>query len=580
MGDRSRKGLLVQIPRVGTILGVLFSLAALLPFPVASAPAEETAPLLSDSDGMEHYSLGTFYEASDNYLDAAREYRMAAALAPTSAEIHASLARVLLRLHEVEEAKKSAEQALRIDPKNVEALGVMVQIDVGLRDLSGAADRLRAILEENPSDDASRMLLADLLERDGRIADAAREMQIVVDHIPGSAMMHFRLGNLHAQLGKTEDAVREYEAALQIDPGLLEALARSGIARETEGQLGEAAKIYRRAVDASPTDLRIGKRLLRVLLLLDDSAEARKEAERLLALAPDDVEVREQYALLLLRSGDSEGALRELQRVEKEAPDRLSTHKHLGRYYWDRDRPQEALAQYRTVVSIDSTFVEGWVLRGYLELRVGSAEDALASFRKASELESDEPTLAFYEGVSLSELKRFDEAVPAFDRALAMNPNYAEASFARGVALDRMGRTRRRRGVVSPRTGDSARQRPGDELPRIHVRREGNPPRGSDRPSGEGRGDRARGRRDPGQHGLGSVPGRATGRGQALVWKKPCPRSRSMPWFWTIWATSCMRWEMSREPGRRGRGHTRRTPRRRAREPSSTGSAAESSTID
>jgi tetratricopeptide (TPR) repeat protein len=42
--------------------------------------------------------------------------------------------------------------------------------------------------------------------------------------------------------------------------------------------------------------------------------------------------------------------------------------------------------------------------------------------------------------VTLHELRRFDEALASYDRALAMRPDYAEALFNRGITLQELKR--------------------------------------------------------------------------------------------------------------------------------------------
>jgi Flp pilus assembly protein TadD len=133
----------------------------------------------------------------------------------------------------------------------------------------------------------------------------------------------------------------------------------------------------------------------------------------------------------------------------------------LGRIFWDAGRNEEALVQYTKATALDSTFVEGWVLRGYLELRTSHPEAAVESFRRASALEPKEPMLHFYVGLSLNQLKRYEEAVSSFDEVLAINANHAEAMFARGISLDQLGRTTeaatsfRRVVELQPRNGEA-----------------------------------------------------------------------------------------------------------------------------
>ena len=44
------------------------------------------------------------------------------------------------------------------------------------------------------------------------------------------------------------------------------------------------------------------------------------------------------------------------------------------------------------------------------------------------------------EGIALNELKRYEEAIVAYDQAIRLDPNYARAYINKGLALDQLGR--------------------------------------------------------------------------------------------------------------------------------------------
>ena len=61
--------------------------------------------------------------------------------------------------------------------------------------------------------------------------------------------------------------------------------------------------------------------------------------------------------------------------------------------------------------------------------------EALASYDKALAVKPDYAVALSNSGVTLQELKRFDEALASYDKALAVKPDYAEALNSRGYAL-------------------------------------------------------------------------------------------------------------------------------------------------
>lgn len=76
-----------------------------------------------------------------------------------------------------------------------------------------------------------------------------------------------------------------------------------------------------------------------------------------------------------------------------------------------------------------------WNQRGLTLHRLKRFEDAVASYDRALAVWRDHPEALCNRGAALYELRRFDEAVASYERALAVRPHYAEAFCYRGTAL-------------------------------------------------------------------------------------------------------------------------------------------------
>ena len=81
---------------------------------------------------------------------------------------------------------------------------------------------------------------------------------------------------------------------------------------------------------------------------------------------------------------------------------------------------------------------EAWLGRGNVLSALRRSEDALTAFERAVALRPDFPEAWLGRGNVLCDLKRHDEALAAFDQALALRPNLAAAWLGRGnVFYDR-----------------------------------------------------------------------------------------------------------------------------------------------
>jgi tetratricopeptide (TPR) repeat protein len=78
--------------------------------------------------------------------------------------------------------------------------------------------------------------------------------------------------------------------------------------------------------------------------------------------------------------------------------------------------------------------------RGAILQMMKRYDDALASYDKAIALKPDYTNAWFNRGSALKQLNRFEEALASYDKAIALNPGHAEAHNNRGVLLQQMRR--------------------------------------------------------------------------------------------------------------------------------------------
>ena len=67
-------------------------------------------------------------------------------------------------------------------------------------------------------------------------------------------------------------------------------------------------------------------------------------------------------------------------------------------------------------------------------------DEALQSYDRAIQLKPDFAEAYYNRGLALVELKRFEEALQSYDRAIQLKPDFAEAYSNRGIALDELKR--------------------------------------------------------------------------------------------------------------------------------------------
>ncbi|EIC19818.1 alpha/beta hydrolase family protein,tetratricopeptide repeat protein [Thiorhodovibrio frisius] len=101
---------------------------------------------------------------------------------------------------------------------------------------------------------------------------------------------------------------------------------------------------------------------------------------------------------------------------------------------------QAAEAGYRNLLAQHPAHAEALHSLGFVLYQRGDPAGAEALIRRAIRNNDQVPAYHCHHGVMLQALLRLEEALQAYDQALALKPDYAEAHSNRGTALDDLGR--------------------------------------------------------------------------------------------------------------------------------------------
>jgi Flp pilus assembly protein TadD len=190
------------------------------------------------------------------------------------------------------------------------------------------------------------------------------------------------------------------------------------------------------------------------------------------------IDVHFQEANKRHMAGDFDGAIAELRAALRLMPDLAEAHYNLANVVRDAGQPALALQGYEAAVDyarkIKRVYPDALLNWGDLLSRVGKHDEAIAKFQAVLKIQPDrlqpkvgiglalegkgklQAALKYFQetavkayndaplmthiAVVLHQLGRFDESLAAYDKALAINPNYPEAHFERGKTLLLMGR--------------------------------------------------------------------------------------------------------------------------------------------
>ncbi|HET9184715.1 MAG TPA: sulfatase-like hydrolase/transferase [Solirubrobacterales bacterium] len=230
--------------------------------------------------------------------DALAAFKRAMETSGGAAHIAIATGSLLLEMKRYDEARQHAELALPTSPAG--ARGLLSQIAMAEGDLAAAESEARQAIASEGSKDRimPRIVLAQTLQKQGKLEDALRETQGAVDDVgrlPGNPKfsgLFFLHGDLLARLGREAEAERAFLREIQDFPSNPYPYTRLSVLYASQGQSAEAVKILRTMVERNDTPLAYAE-AVRTLRTLGDVQGASRLLQYARQQHPESKELRE-----------------------------------------------------------------------------------------------------------------------------------------------------------------------------------------------------------------------------------------------------------------------------------------------
>lgn len=159
-----------------------------------------------------------------------------------------------LQLENIEGAKAHLNFALRLNPKNSEALRLLSIADAMQGDYLNALASIRKVIKLNPKNGLAHSNHGNILRGLGRFEEAITSYKLAISYIPEYAEAHNNLGNLHQELRLYAESLPHYYRATALEPKYAEAYVNLGNALSKLKRYDEALAVYIRAYELKPNE--------------------------------------------------------------------------------------------------------------------------------------------------------------------------------------------------------------------------------------------------------------------------------------------------------------------------------------
>lgn len=373
--------------------------------------------------------------------EAADEYREGIRLDPKFEDAYKNLGFLEWTEHHLESAREMLQQAAKLDPADSFAhyyLG-RVQLDAGL--YQSAFQELDDSGIPWPADpqfliEATNGYLAlKRNEKAREIADRLSTMQLSDDEIAVVARLLLSTGNdstaidLLRRLSDRRTPASPRWAHLDLALSYLMAGDSEKAAAQGQMLLDGLQVAKSRSEEAATAWSLVGIAKAR----LGDSGAAVSAFRQASTLDSR----REEYWLNLTRElmeVNREEAIAAAQEALQSNPKSYALNLRLGAAYLSLDRYSESESVFRQLVAAGDPLPTSYVGLAQVLLRTGRAEQAVTELADAGKKLGPTFLISYFQGLALSRAGRAAEAIPAFQEAIQLSPDNAEAHLGLGQA--------------------------------------------------------------------------------------------------------------------------------------------------
>ncbi|MCC7207148.1 MAG: tetratricopeptide repeat protein [Anaerolineae bacterium] len=395
----------------------------------------DVAPWLRHADAL--ISLG-------QHADALPSIQQAARLRPAYRGVWLRLGLAYAELGRDTEAIEAFDRALGLDHAYAPALSGKAEALVRLGRHAEAAACLEAAWAAAPDQRGYAFRLAEARARVGDAAGGLAVLQALAERAPDDAPVWVRLGRAHHAARQFDSALAAFESVLSHDPDHGGALNGKGLALVALGRPAEALETLERAVKIAPERGWTWYNLAEAWGALGRHDDALTALDECLAREPERVEAWARRGQVLRRLGRYPEALDAFERALRLDPAHAYALNGRGLVLDRLRRRDEAIASLEAAVELAPHVV--WYRRNLIDplLAGGQREYALQVCDEALDLVRDDvrQTAEFLaqRGRILRHMNRHEEAIAAYDAALACDPDAADVWAGRGMACAALGR--------------------------------------------------------------------------------------------------------------------------------------------
>ena len=229
----------------------------------------------------------------------------------------------------------------------------LAQMNLGEGKAEAALDLANEAVNIQPGNVQARIVRVDALLAKGDLSAALSDANAIAARIPNSPQPHMQLGRIYSSQGDYRAAERSYLRAAEVSQGADDAIGALVDTRIQLGKFKEARAALDDALEKRPKSAWLHIYSSRIHLAQQDAAKAVRALQDALSLDPSNLQAYLELTRMYVEAGRLDDARAQLEAIVARQPNAVWAHTTIAISLELQNRKTEARDRYRKVLEID-----------------------------------------------------------------------------------------------------------------------------------------------------------------------------------------------------------------------------------
>lgn len=344
---------------------------------------------LNKDDRATKLRLAELYMNRSNEAKAGEYVAALLAANKNDAQAHFLQGQILRRGRQFDKALAEFETALKLDASILPAYLEKANLQLMRGELDASESTLKAALQRNSGYLLARGAYAKLLMAQQKPQEALAEAQKVLETMPGNEDALAARAEAFRASGRLEESKKDWTRLCELQPQNHLYWHRLGIVEVMQSNNDAALAHFRKALELSPSFTAAINDLIYLHLTQKRFDAALSELDSLAKKSAPADEIHKFRGQVFLAKGDNGAAEAEFRKTIEINPQSYQTYIMLGQLSLQQNDLPKAIREVDQLIAKNGKLAAAHLLKGYYLQLSKDASGAIASYRKAHELDPE-----------------------------------------------------------------------------------------------------------------------------------------------------------------------------------------------